>query len=62
MLGLVVQALPLAVALPEFIGAGKLVEGEFGFYLATSAAAVMEQKAVAIAGEHKRHIKRLGIT
>ncbi|MCY1299428.1 hypothetical protein D9M70_489560 [compost metagenome] len=62
MLGLVIQALPLAVAPPELNRAGELVEAEFGFYLAACTAAVMEQKAIAIAGEHEGHIQRLGIT
>ena len=61
-LGLVIQTFPFAVALPEFIRAGELVEAQFGFDLRTSAAAVMEQKTIAIAGEHEGHIQRLGIT
>ncbi|MNC03475.1 hypothetical protein D3C75_508830 [compost metagenome] len=38
----IIQPLPLAVALPEFCGAGELIEGEFGFYLTACTTAVMK--------------------
>ncbi|MDT4838060.1 hypothetical protein FQZ97_718060 [compost metagenome] len=60
--GFALQALPPAVALPEFIRTGKLVEAQLGFHLLASAAAVVEQEAIAIAGKHEGHVQRLGIT
>ena len=52
------QPFPLAVAPPEFAGAGELLHAQSGFNLATSAAAVMEQKAAAVAGEYEGYVQR----
>ncbi|MNN41588.1 hypothetical protein D3C81_1557160 [compost metagenome] len=62
LLAFATQALPLAVALPELIGAGKLLQAQLGFLLRAGATAIMEEEAVAVAGEYERHIQRLGIT
>src|SRR5690606_7013370 len=56
-----IQAFPLAIPLPELVRAGKLVEPELGFNLRAGAAAIMDQQAIAIAGEHERHVERLSI-
>jgi len=60
--GLAFQALPTAVALPKFGGAGKLAETQLCFDLITRAAAVVKKEAIAVAGKHKGHIQRFGVT
>lgn len=60
-LGCCIQPLPLAVAVPKFGRAGELIKGEFGFYLAACATAVVKQEAIAIAGEHERYVQGLCI-
>src|SRR3546814_9894159 len=56
-----VEALPLAVAPPQFIRRWKLIEGQLRLDLVTGSGAVMEQEAVAVAGEHEGHVERFGI-
>ncbi|MNF66855.1 hypothetical protein D3C84_486540 [compost metagenome] len=62
LLRLAEQSFPLAVTLPELCRAGELIETQLGFDLSARSCAVMEQKAITIAGEHEGHIQRIGIT
>lgn len=55
------DALPAAIALPEFLRAGELVERKFPLDRCALPGSVVHQKSVAVAAEGERRVKRLGI-
>ena len=55
-------AFPGTVPSPELGGTGELVQRESLLQHASGQRGVAEHKAIAVAGEHKRHVQQLGIT
>jgi hypothetical protein len=56
-----VESFPLAVAPPEFVRAGKLVQRQRGLDLGAGAGAVVEQETVTVGAEHEGHAERIGV-
>ena len=61
LLGVLVQALPAAIALPQFFGGRELVQTEAGFSLFVMTTAVVEHEAVAVGGKGEGYLEGFGV-